>query len=73
MSMTGVPSIASRPLTSDTRPVTPIILHVVTPIRFGRFFPRGAKMPTSGQSGLPRGRRGGLDVVLCAQLGCAAR
>jgi hypothetical protein len=50
MSSTGVPSIASSPSTSTASPSTRTMRQVVSPIRLGRFLPRWAKMPTSGQS-----------------------
>lgn len=57
-SSTGVPSIASRPRTSITPPGrTAISSHTVVPMRLGRFLARWARMPTFGQSGLPRGCR----------------
>ena len=41
--------------TSIASPSTAFSLHVVTPMRFGRFLPRWAKMPTCGHRELPRG------------------
>ena len=53
-SRTGVPSIASRPATRNVVPSTASSRQMVTPSRFGRSFPRWAKMPTFGQSVRPR-------------------
>ena len=41
----------------STRPSTATSSHVQRPMRLGRSLARWAKIPTSGQSGLPRGRR----------------
>jgi hypothetical protein len=55
ISKTGVPSIASKPCTRRVSLETLAIRQTETPSRFGRFRPRCAKMPTFGQSVLPRG------------------
>ena len=58
MSSTGVPSMASRPRTSITPPGRPpSARRPCVPIRLGRFFARWARIPTFGQSVLPRGWR----------------
>src|SRR6266568_1149974 len=56
-SSTGVPSTASRPRTRSLKPSTSTSSHLLTPMRLGRALARWARMPTSGHSGLPRGRR----------------
>jgi hypothetical protein len=52
ISIIGVPSIASNPLTIKEFPSLLINSTIVTPILFGRFFPRCAKIPTLGNSSL---------------------
>lgn len=63
-SMIGVPSIASRPLTVILRLSTAITSQIVAPILFGRFFPRCASMPISGQAGFPLGLRASYWTLL---------
>ena len=69
MSSTGVPSIASRPRTFSSRPSIATSSQQLEPSRLGRRLARWAKIPTSGQSGLWRGRRAsvwteaGIDQV----------
>ena len=57
ISSTGVPSAASRPITSSTVAARLTISTIVLPIRLGRTLARWAKIPTRGYAGSPRGWR----------------
>src|SRR4051794_4164291 len=49
--------MASSPCTCNERFSTPSRRQMLTPMPFGRSLARWARMPVTGQSGLPRGRR----------------